>query len=147
VILGFAHNVYLPDEVSKRVKEAQKAGKEINLSGLLREAVTGALKRQEALDKAVVGMTEQHVDLNDRDGNLVRLRFTGKSVGDIDPEVFLLDDGRVLVVWEEDYGTFDDVDEFSEWVGDPRRNNLGRSGEESIRTALLEVGGREVIDL
>jgi len=136
-------NVYLPDELGARAKEAG-----VKFSALLRDAVTDELARREAIERARDGMTEQNIDLDDYSGNPLRLRFTGKSVGgDSGVEVYLTDAGKVVVVLEEDYLTFEDVDLFSEWVAEPTRDNLGRSAEEALRVALAELGGRRVVDL
>lgn len=141
------HNVYLPDEISERIKRAKDAGTEVNLSGLLREAVTDELDRLDALEQAKDGMVRQTVDVQDRDG-AVRLRFTGKLiVGYGIPFVYLTEDGKVVLVWGEGYDTFDDVDEFQDWVSDPDRNVISAPGEEIVASALGALGGRRVVDL
>lgn len=140
------HNVYLPDEISERAKAAS-----LNLSGLLRTAVTDELERLDELAAARDGMTEQNVDVDPDEGALLRLRFTGKCIGSAGyrlSEIYLTDEGKVIVTWEDgDYTVYDDVEEFTEWVNNPMRDNLGRDAEEALGNALAEVGGRVVIDL
>jgi hypothetical protein len=136
------HNVYLPDEISERARAA-----ELNLSGLLRGAVIDELDRIDTLEAAQDGMTEQTVDVEDRRGESLRLRFTGKYITGSDPDVYLTDEGKVILVFEEEYETFDDVDDFSDWVANEDRNNLGGSSEDVVREAVAALGGRIVIDL
>jgi len=134
-------NVYLPDELGKRAKDA-----DIKFSALLREAVTDALDRQAALEHARDGMTEQTVDIDADEP--VRLRFVGKHAYSGDGlDAYLIDDGRVLVVFERDYQTFDDVEEFSGWAGDDTRMSFGRAVESALREAVGALGGRVTIDL
>jgi post-segregation antitoxin (ccd killing protein) len=136
------HNVYLPDEISERARAA-----ELNLSGLLRGAVIDELDRIDTLEAAQDGMSEQTVDVEDRNGESLRLRFTGKYITGRDPDVYLTDEGKVVLVFEEAYETFDDVEDFSDWVANEDRNNLGGSSEEVVREAVAALGGRIVIDL
>ena len=142
------HNVYLPDEVSDRIKRAKVAGIEVNLSGLLRDAVTDELDRQETLAEAREEMERMSVDATDREGNQVRLRFTGKCVSEHDPEIYLTDDGKVLlVVDDEDWFTLDSVVEFADWASSEHRAKLGESAERNIAQAVQKAGGKVVIDL
>lgn len=138
------HNVYLPDPISERAKAAG-----LNLSGLLRTAVIDELDRQEALAEAQDGMTLQTVDIEGEVGDAPRrLRFTGKHISSGDGlGVYLTNEGKVILADDEDYTVFDDVEEFSTWVADERRDNLGQHQEEVITDAVAGVGGREVIDL
>jgi hypothetical protein len=142
------HNVYLPDEVSDRIKRAKVAGIEVNLSGLLRDAVTDELDRQELFAEARDEMTRMTVDATDREGNEVRLRFTGKRVSEHDPEIYLTDDGKVLLVFDkEDWFTLDSVKEFADWASSEHRAKLGQPAEGNIAQAVQKVGGKVVIDL
>jgi hypothetical protein len=55
------HNVYLPDEISERAKAA-----ELNLSRLLRDAVTDELKRRALRPMVKAAMTrDELVQLNE----------------------------------------------------------------------------------
>jgi post-segregation antitoxin (ccd killing protein) len=135
------HNVYLPDEISERAKAAG-----LNLSGLLRIAVTDELDRLTALEQARDGMSPQNVDVDSGDESL-RLRFTGKNIAGTDPDIYLTNDGKVVLVWDDGYDTFDDVDAFSDWVSAPHRRRLYRDSEEAVTRALAELGGRRVVDL
>lgn len=141
-------NVYLPDDIDERAKAAG-----LNLSGLLRQAVITELDRLDTLTAARDGMTEQTIDLEDEDGNPVRLRFTGKHITGPDPNVYLHHEGKIIVVLDggyqmtEAFEEFDDLDEFSEWVADEQRSTLGREREATLNEAVGMLGGRRVIDL
>jgi hypothetical protein len=108
--------VYLPDEIGARAKAA-----DLKFSRLLRDAVTGELDRREALEAARDGMVKQRVQASeDRHGeNPVVLRFTGRALaGGFETTVWLLEDGRVLVVGEGGYDQFADAEEYGDWVHD-----------------------------
>jgi hypothetical protein len=137
------HNVYLPDDISERAKAAG-----LNLSGLLRAAVVDELDRQAVLAAASDGMAPLEVDIQDADGRQLRLRFTGKHIaGHVDLWIYLTEDGKVLLVGEEDYQAFDDVEEFSDFVADETRGSYGREHEDTLAEAVAELGGRRVINL
>jgi hypothetical protein len=135
--------VYLPDELGARAKDAG-----LNLSGMLREAVTETLDRRDVLAAARDDMAEQLVETLDGESP-VRLRFTGKQLaGDGDTTVWLLDDGRVLLEDSQSYGTFDDAEAFADWVHAwGPRDNLGASAEEALRGAVSALGIVPVVDL
>ena len=61
-------------------------------------------------------MAEQLVEATD-DDSPVRLRFTGKQITRGELDVWLLDDG-VLLLMERGYETFDDAEDFGDWVHD-----------------------------
>jgi hypothetical protein len=136
-------NVYLPDELGQRAKEAQ-----LEFSALLRHAVTEELERRAELEAARDGMVSQEIEAYDRDRNPLLLRFTGKPIGgDVGVQGYLTDEGTVIIVFEEDYTTFDNVDEFSAWVVDPTRNALDRHSEQSLDEIVAELGGRRVVNI
>ena len=142
------HDVYLPDEVSDRIRRAKVAGIEVNLSGLLRDAVTDELDRQEALAEARDDMIRMTVDATDREGNQAQLRFTGKLVSEHDPEIYLTDDGKVLLVFDDkDWFSLDSVQEFADWASSEHRAKLSESAERNIAQAVQKTGGKVVIDL
>jgi post-segregation antitoxin (ccd killing protein) len=135
--------VYLPDETGKAAKAA-----DLNFSRLLRDAVLEELRRLDELADARGGMTEQTIDLEDRNGDPLRLRFEGKAVAGTDPDVYLTTNGTVVVVFEDEYETFDDVEAFSDWVSDwQHRNNHGQSREAVLQDAVAQLGGRRVVDI
>ena len=140
--------VYLPDEIGARAKDAG-----LNLSGLLREAVTGALDRREVVEAAVTDMAERRVETSEgRFGDSpVILRFTGKQLAgdsDVTVIVWLIEDGRVLLEDRESYSVFADAEEFAAWVEDwQRRDNLGGSSEATLRDAVVALGIVPVVDL
>jgi hypothetical protein len=140
--MSMNHNVYLPDEISERAKAA-----ELNLSGLLRAAVIDALDRRDALEGARDGMVGQNIDIDHQDGRALQLRFTGKHVAGGTIDVYLTDNGTVVLVFADDYETFKDVALFCKWAADKHRHNFGPHGESTIRDAMTALGGRTVIDL
>jgi post-segregation antitoxin (ccd killing protein) len=134
-------SVYISAELRKRADDAG-----INLSTTLRDALQEELERQEAFANARDGMTEQRVDVTDGDRGDLTLRFTGKRIQEDYVEVFLLDDGRVLAAFEEGYETFDDAEDFANWVAQPG-NRDGGDEERALLDAVAALGGRPVIDL
>ena len=136
------HTVYLPDELSERIKDV-----DLNLSRLFRDAVTEALEAQDRLAAAQDGMTEERIDIDtNTDDGTVQLRFTGKRIAGMDPDVYLTDEGKVVLV--ESYDTFDDVEDFVDWVTAPEeRNNLGRESEQTVAAAAEALGGPRVVQL
>jgi hypothetical protein len=93
-------------------------------------------------------MTEQMVKTTDLDDEPVTLRFTGRQVaGDGETTVWLVDDGRVLLVDPERYDEFADAAGFADWVREPQRSNQGRSAEQVLVEAVTALGIPRVIDL
>jgi hypothetical protein len=93
-------------------------------------------------------MTEQMVKTTDLDDEPVTLRFTGRQVaGDGETTVWLVDDGRVLLVDTERYDEFADAAGFADWVREPQRSNQGRSAEQVLVEAVTALGIPRVIDL
>lgn len=89
-------NVYLPDDIGERAKRA-----ELNLSGILREAVIGELDRIAALAELEGDMNEWELSVLDDEGRDIIGTFTGKALND-DETVFATDDGRILFHDEHD---------------------------------------------
>lgn len=130
-------NVYIPDALHQRIEAADG----LNLSGIFQDAVTRELDRRDELAAAVDGMVPQKVEATDNDGSPVVLEFDGKVIVDHkDVAIYLLDDGRVLVVFEEGWEEFEDREQFEERVDDEQRNNLGRSIEGALREAATDLG-------
>jgi post-segregation antitoxin (ccd killing protein) len=134
-------SVYISAELRRRADEAG-----INLSTTLRDALEAELDRRDALEAARDGMTTQLIDLGGVN-DCIRLRFTGEHILGPDPDVYRTEEGKVVLVFEEDYNTFDDVEEFADWVADQRRDNLGQRSEGIIWHAVRGLGGRQVVDL
>ena len=133
---------YLPDELGERAKRA-----DLNFSRLLRGAVADELTRQDDFAAARGAMVGQEVEATDRDGNPLLLRFIGTHVGGGDPGVYLTESGRVVVVWEDEWTQFDDVEDFGTWVNATNRNQLDREGESIVAGALTDLGGRLAVTL
>jgi hypothetical protein len=99
--------VYLPDELGQRAKTA-----ELNLSRLLRDAVTDELERRAAVSSTLKDAQEYLLDLEDDEGRSYVGRLTGvrlSAAGEFGG-VYLADDQRVLLhdsergrLWEIDY--------------------------------------------
>jgi post-segregation antitoxin (ccd killing protein) len=88
------HNVYLPDELGQQAKDA-----ELNLSRLLRDAVTDELERIEAVSMTLENPQKHEVWIEGNEGG-----YTGRITGTLlywndnnDDQIFLTDDERVLV--------------------------------------------------
>jgi hypothetical protein len=87
-------NVYLPDDLGKRAKEA-----DLPFSQLLRDAVATELKRREAMSETLTETETFELPLEDKDGKPYRGRITGKRIGDdgLSRTVYLTEDERVIV--------------------------------------------------
>ena len=91
------HTVYLPDDLSKAVKAAKP---DLNLSRLLRDAVTDELERRATVANTLNEIKVHEVYIEDEDGRGYTGRITGTEIACDDHEeiqVFLTDDQRVLV--------------------------------------------------
>ena len=113
--------VYLPDDIGKRAKEAQ----DLNLSRLLRDAVTRELERREAMKTTLETPTTHEVYVEDRDGRGYTGRITGRSIAATEDheeiEVFLTTDERVIVYYgkKNEYHVLDNpAEELREWLSD-----------------------------
>ena len=132
------HTVYLPDDVSEAAKTA-----ELNLSGLLRDAVTDELERRATVSKTLAAPTEHLVDVEDPDGRTYTGRITGEMLhasdnDTSDPYVYLTDDERVLV-WDPGNLTIHEIDDY-----DALRELLADDAYVEVMTAL---GEKPIIDL
>lgn len=104
--------VYLPDEIGKKAKAA-----ELNLSALLREAVTDELDRRERVAKLGKDAEEHELQLENADGVPYTGVLTGTRLTEENRQgvtFFLTDDGRVIA-----YDSRRSLTETIETAGDP----------------------------
>lgn len=86
-------NVYLPDDLGAMAKAA-----ELNLSRLLRDAVSSELDRKAALKETLNQKGIYEVRVEDRDGKVYMGRISGRHVASSgDKDVYLTADERVIV--------------------------------------------------
>ena len=137
------HNVYLPDDLGQRAKDAG-----INLSSTLRDAITKELAHRDELAKAVDGMVPQSIESTGGDGNAAVLRFTGKQLAadGAGAGVYQTAKGEILLIAEDYYMHFISAEEFGDFVSAENRNNLGRDAEEMLSEAAVELGAPRVIE-
>jgi post-segregation antitoxin (ccd killing protein) len=89
------HNLYLPDDLGARAKAA-----ELNLSRLLRDAVTDELERRAAVNETLAKTKEHLLNLTDDEERPYQGRLTGTEIAydeRNDIAVYLTDDERVIV--------------------------------------------------
>lgn len=129
--------VYLPDEIGERAKE-----EELNLSRLLRDAVTDELERRETMAKTLDETETFEVELRDKEDRPYTGQIKGKRVAWDDKsgyEVFLTDDERVLFYDEgrQQYHQFDDpVEQLRSWLSPAMYSE-----------ALYALGEKPVVEL
>ena len=127
--------VYLPDEIGKRAK---KAG--LNLSGLLRTAVTEELEMIEARAETLNDPRTFDVGLEDEEGHFYIGRVTGALIAqDGDTQVFLTEDERVLL-YDYDNSKCRPID-------DPESALRDALGDGAYFEAMIALGETPVIDL
>jgi hypothetical protein len=123
-------NVYLPDELGQRAKDA-----ELPLSQLLRAVVVDELERRETMAETLSETETFELELTDSDDNPYTGRLTGTCI-DSDGkgrEIFLTDDERVIS-YDGDKGNY--------WVVDDPETEL-----EGWPNALRALGIKPVIDI
>jgi hypothetical protein len=86
-------NVYLPDELGERAKEA-----DLNFSRMLRDAVSTELERREAMDKSLIDSRRYEVELSTEEGDEYIGRVIGNEIANVadDIRIFLTKDRRIL---------------------------------------------------
>jgi hypothetical protein len=130
--------IYLPDELGQRAKAAG-----LNLSRLLRSAVTDEFERREQMAKTLSEPETYELGIEDPDGRGYIGRITGKMIAADDSlngaTAFLTEDQRVIVYHRQRYVELDDpVEELRDWFED----------EPAEYAAALEaLGEKPVIDL
>lgn len=124
--------VYLPDDIGAKAKRA-----ELNLSRMLRDAVTDELERMEAMAATLQETEVYEIDLDD--GTIGRI--TGKLLAADDQsgdEVYLTDDERVLF-YDASREQVDELDDPAEQL-----NGLPPEMYSAVAEAL---GFKPIIDL
>lgn len=85
--------VYLPDELGREAKAA-----ELNLSRLLRDAVTDELTRRKEVEATLKDPQTYEIDIENENGDVYTGRVTGKLlVMGKDVDIYLTDDERVIL--------------------------------------------------
>jgi hypothetical protein len=121
---------------------------ELNLSAMLREQIIAERARLAKLAGSRDGMIDQEVKATDGHGDPVLLRFTGKLEYGDGVDIYLLDTGSVVLVFNEGgYDQFDDIDDFGDFVNDRNRRILGRDVETALSEAAESLGCTRVVDL
>ena len=137
-VMRMNHNVYLPDEVSEQAKAA-----ELNLSRLLRDAVTNELERRKAVAATLNDVQVHEVEIEDSDGQFWTGRITGTCIaqdndkGEV--EVYLTDDERVIV--------YDGRRRQYHEINDPENELRDWLWPAGYTDALLALGMTPVIDI
>jgi hypothetical protein len=130
-------NVYLPDDLGKRAKEAG-----LPFSELLRGAVVAELERREAVASTLEETSEHELYLENKDGVSYIGRVTGTIIGRDRYGagfVFLTDDERVLVY---------DENRSSYWISeDPEEDLRELLDDAEYFNAMQALGIKAVIDL
>ena len=125
--------VYLPDELGQWAK-----ANDVNLSRMLRDAVTEEQMQRTAIEATSATATEHKLDIEGDEGAYT-LRFTGTRIAeDRDVEVYLTDDEDVLVYEadKERYSILTDVEDLSD-----------RLGQGAYIEAMHALGLKPVVDL
>jgi hypothetical protein len=114
-------NVYLPDELGVRVKEAKAAGL-LRPSEVFREAIEAALQRRTMMSTTLEDPETYEVYVEDADGRSYTGRITGVSIASddrTDVEIFLTTDERVIAYdgGKSTYFVLDDpVEQLRGWL-------------------------------
>jgi hypothetical protein len=130
--------VYLPDELGKRAK-----ANDLNLSRMLRDAVTNDLARRDAVKDALSSTETYELDLIDREGRGYTGRIKGKLIaGAPGVSVYLTDDERVIV-HDEDRSEYHELEDHpAEYLRNWFPRDPGAYAE-----ACEALGVKAVIDL
>lgn len=107
--------VYLPDEIRQKAKDHG-----IVLSRFLRDALNTEFMRREATERALDGVKEVLLKLEDENGRMYRGRITATRLCESEePEVYLTAD-EAVIVYEPDkcrYSVVQDAEtELREWL-------------------------------
>lgn len=134
-------NIYLPDELGERAKN-----EELNLSRMLRDAVTAELRRKDRMDAALQEPTTYEIEV-EIDGHPVIGRIIGTKILDsCGEQLYLTANHRVLHVAGSHYVEFTNPDQdlYDYFIE-------GRAPEERDIAAYIEaceaLGFRPVINL
>jgi hypothetical protein len=128
-------NVYVPDALKARLEKAN-----LNLSSYAQEAWEAALARAELPEG------EFALDVTDKEGDAIELRFTGRLIAASNKnnaELYLTDEGNLVLVDEEGgytvSGPDEDVDAEDLW-------NFLRD-DEAVAEACRNLGIKNVVRL
>jgi hypothetical protein len=122
-------NVYLPDDIGARAKEAS-----LPFSQLLQAAVADELERRRIMSETLTDVAVYEVDIEHPDGYVFTGRITGTLIAD---QVFLTEDERILV-YDENRSRVDEVE-----VGDLE----DVLDERRYLEAMVALGEQPIIDL
>jgi hypothetical protein len=127
---------YLPDALGERAKE-----RGLNLSRLLRDAVTKELETMDTMEKTLTGLREIEIEVQSRDGDYIG-RFVGREIAYSDREevaVFLTEDQRVILYHSgnRDYRVLEN----------PVQDLRDQLTPELYADAMRALGERPVIDI
>lgn len=128
--------VYLPDEIGERAKAA-----ELNLSRMLRDAVTEELERRTAVENTLSDSQTIELELEDDEGRIYTGRITGAEIARQDHgdwSVFLAQDGRVILY---------DGERMKYWVLDDPAAELAHLDPAVYAEACSALGIKAVVDL
>ena len=128
--------VYLPDDLGQRAKDS-----EVNLSRMLRDALTAQFEEEEAMEAISAGATVHELKLEDKDGHIYNGTITGKEIAGNDrAQVFVTDRNNVVVY---------DPEKLVYYVEDERTENLeDLIGDQDVYLEAMHALGRPVtIDL
>jgi post-segregation antitoxin (ccd killing protein) len=129
--------VYLPDKLGAQAKKA-----ELNLSGLLRAAVTEELERRQAVSKTLKETQEQLLTVEDDEGRTYDARLVGREIAhddQVDAFVYLTDDERVILY---------DADQLKYWdISDDPDQALSDLPPGAYAEAMHALGLKPVIDI
>jgi hypothetical protein len=130
-------NVYLPDDLGRRAKEA-----ELPLSRLLQAAVADELERRHAMAGTLSETQTYEVDVENDDGKIYTGRITGTRIAEDyrnDTQVFATDDDRVIV--------YDGEKRRHYVIDDPAQDLRGWLAEDTYVAAMSSLGLKPIIDL
>lgn len=135
--MAATQNVYLPEELAIRI--AEKSG-DLNLSALAQEAW------EAALDRLDLPEDEFALDVLDKDGESVELRFSGSHIvrsGYDGSELYLTDEDELVFLNEERSFTTQNRDEVD---ADVLESFFGRD-DEALAVACRALGLKRIIRL
>ena len=128
--------VYLPDELGRQAKDA-----ELNLSGLLRAAVTEELERREAVSNTLENTKEHILTVSDEEDRLYDARLVGQEIAydeRLEQTVYVTDDERVILY---------DSERQKYWQVDDPKDELKHLGPFAYTEALHALGLRPTVDI
>ena len=141
-------NIYLPEELGQRVRS-----EDLNLSRMLRDAVTAEFKRRDAMAEALSDSQTYEFEWKDQDGEYTA-RITGRQVwpdGKVGQQdhaaIYVASGNRVLVVYpsEQDHRDITPDEDLMDALRDAYVLDLVEPDE--FREVCRRLGVKPVIDL